>query len=407
MIAGMPQGRVRVRLTRLERWVLLKSLSTPPLYDIVRDAVAVGDWAVVRLTAAQMAAIARELDGPPHPRLLPRHLLMRRKLRKRFLDLAQQSDAALPAGLDTPDLRPLGHPSESGSASPEEIPPDVKKAVAEETRKYNEAPQEELGGLSPDHAHDLLYSGWWKEPYPVRLNSSLPLPAFNASPFVLNARSLLQTIADKGELAATPKKNLSRPAVARLLEVLALPEGFLAKLHTYSKVINEMDVLPLHIVRTVCELAGLVRCTTKAFVLTRRGSDLVKDSKAGELCAELFHAHFRKFNLAYTGRLPACDGVQMTFAYSLFKLARLGNGESYTVEGLVPRVLLPKVQEEIQAEPLQGPLAEWLLESRILRPLEGYGLLSIQRVDPKDHSPWLVAVEKRPLFDQFVRINVP
>lgn len=406
MIAEMPQGRVKVRLTRLERWVLLKSLSTPSLYGIIRDAVAVGDWAVVQLTADQMDAIARELDGPPPAGLLPRHLLMRRKLRKRLLDLAQQTDAALPAGLDMPELRPLGHPTKPESTSSDEVPPEVKKAVAEATQKYNEAPQEELGGLSPKHAHDLLYSGWWKEPYPIILNSSLPLSAFSASPFVLNARSLLQMIANKGELSSTPKKNLSRQSVAELLQVLTLPEGFLAKLHTYSKVINEMDVFPLHIVRSVCELAGLIRCTKKAFVLTRKGLGLTKDAKAGELCVELFHAHFRKFNLAYLGRLPDCDGVQLTFTYSLFRLARLSNGESYTIEGLAPMALLPKVQEEIKAEPFQGTLAEWLLESRILRPLEGFGLIQLMRADPKDHEPWLVAVEKKPLFDQFVRVNL-
>ena len=166
-------------------------------------------------------------------------------------------------------------------------------------------------------------------------------------------------------------------------------------------------MLPLHTIRIVCELAGLVRRQKKAFVLSRKTKQLLSEEKAGELYRHLFDVFFHKFNLAHLSRLPELPGVQATFPFMLYKLSRIPQDQVHTLESLAPMLLLPGVQEEVRKKRSHEHLPERLLESRVLKPLEEFGLIEMTRVDPKDHEPWLVAVQKKPLFDEFIQASLP
>jgi cell division protein ZapA (FtsZ GTPase activity inhibitor) len=272
---------------------------------------------------------------------------------------------------------------------------------------YDATPSREAGGLSPHQLNTLIYCGWWAKPFPITLNSNLPVSRVGGAAFFQNIRTFLGKIARADGLEATVQGNLSRQAVAQLIEIITIPADYMTSLRSVSRVINERDVFPLHAIRILCELAGLVRRQKKAFGLSRKAKQFLTEERAGELYRHLFDVFFHNFNLAHLSRLPDLPGVQATFPFMLYKLSTIPQEQVHTVESLAPVLLLPGVQEEIRKKRSPGHLAERLLESRVLRPLEEFGLLEMTRVDPKDREPWLVAVQKKPLFDEFIQVSLP
>ena len=65
---------------------------------------------------------------------------------------------------------------------------------------------------------------------------------------------------------STAKGNLNRKIVKIIFDKLILPEDYKRFTLKYNKVINEEDVFPLHIIRTVCESAGLIFQTKNRFL---------------------------------------------------------------------------------------------------------------------------------------------
>ena len=409
MISEMPANRVAISLTRTQHKMLLEdSIAVPPeLLDKLRWARVEQDAVTALLSLEDLdllldavAAEANHADSPTQE--------------KTFEEIYDQLREVLYA-----HISPEGGPSSAPTGDPlsRELEQalagldmtrheDVQATVAQVVEEYNLAPMSEMGGLSPSQAFDLIHSGWWEEPHPVQLNSDLPFSDLGAAVFVTNARMFLKAIDEAGGAPATAKGNLTRQFVSQMLEHLDLPKDCLRIVRAVNRVINEHDVWPLHVLRGVCELGGVVEKQKKRFTLTRVGKEMMPNQKAGELYRHLFDVFFRKFNLAYLDRAPEGVGIQSTFPYILYRLRTLSDSETYTVEELAPLLFLPKVQEELHKKSSHEHMPEWVLEMRVLKPLEGFGLVKIERVDPNDRAPSLIAVRKTPLFERFVELNL-
>jgi len=72
------------------------------------------------------------------------------------------------------------------------------------------------------------------------------------------------------------------------------------------------------------------------------------------------------------------------------------------MEQLFDKIFLPKVKEEILEE---VKFVDLLVEIRIIRPLEGFGLLEVIR-KKEGYFSKVVKVRKSELFDRFVRWEV-
>ena len=129
-------------------------------------------------------------------------------------------------------------------------------------------------------------------------------------------------------------------------------------------------------------------------------------AKAGDLFERLFHAFFRRLNLGYLDRAPAAESVQATSPYALCRLSQVLHEGTHTSTDLMAELFLPEVQDALREEPSNGHMAELTLKTRILNPLQDFGLLTLEPAHPEDTSPWFVTVRKTPLFGRFVALNL-
>jgi hypothetical protein len=283
---------------------------------------------------------------------------------------------------------------------------DMNSALRAASAGYNARPQPELGGLAPEQVHGLLFGDpEWTDEGPVRLDAAVPLAELEGSRTLHDARLLLALLGERGEVKATPKGNLPRAAVSELYERMRRPPDFPDHWFEGRKVINEEDVSPVHRMRILLEVAGLIKRRKGAFSLTRAGERLLDESRAGELFATLFRVHFRRLNLALLDGVGPVPGFQHTIAYSLYRFGRVG-AEWHTPAELKTELVLPAVRREVPQERGFDPL-EILLENRLLRPLEGFGLAEVQEL-PREPGSWrdMHRYRKSPLFDRFLRFEL-
>jgi len=265
----------------------------------------------------------------------------------------------------------------------------------------NKQPDPELGGLSPNQVYRLINFPWEESNYPITFNKNIELSQLKDSPFFTNSKILLTTLLELKNIdTATVKKNLNRKVVQAVFDSLVLDSETRADILRFNKVINEEDVLPLNVVRIVCEEAKLILCRKKKFLVSSRGKELLQNEKAGKLYYQLFSIYFRKFNIGYVDRLPALDCVQHTIAYSFYRLSRIAD-DFVDIEELFDEILLPTVKDEIREKLPPVLKVKWLVQSRIVRPLRGFGLLECRYKEKGSRE--IGAVRKTELFDRFMR----
>jgi len=296
--------------------------------------------------------------------------------------------------------------------------PSLREAtafLARRTAEYNAAPQAELGGLSPTEMFELL-GGDWETTGPLRLNADLTLAELAASTFLRNGRHVLSAAAERNGIRATTAGNLNRQFVATLLDPAAWPGSLVEEVLEYNKVVNEADLWPLHILRVVLEVAGLLTRRADAFRATRRGRDLLDDAHAGALQARLFRTFFREFNLAYLTRLAADEGdpIQRFVPFCLLRLSAAGGGW-HTAHELAPDLLPADApgDDEGPRDPERPPRDQHerdivaacsfpTVRYHFLGPLEWFGLLEGRdRPGPFPALP-LRDVRRTPLLHRFI-----
>jgi hypothetical protein len=275
---------------------------------------------------------------------------------------------------------------------------EINAALEARNREYNRRPQPELGGLSPEQMQRLISDDWSGDGV-VRLNTSLPLEMLGDSPTLYNARLLLRMLVERSSVRATVAGNLPRSVVAEFRDRLRLPPDLPAEYLTGAR--NEEDVFPLHVVRVLLDLAGLIKRRKGAFSATRRGSDLLADERAGELFARLFETHFRTLNLGYLDRmLVDAPGFQHTIAYALYRFGRIDPGWASPAT-IAEAVVLDSVRMELPGSEYRDWAAA-ITEARLLRTLTRFGLAELREL-PREGS--LVGdreYRRTPLFEHFL-----
>src|SRR5690606_23274482 len=108
--------------------------------------------------------------------------------------------------------------------------------------------------------------------------------------------------------------------VAALIDRFTFDDGYIEDVRAVTKRIKEQDVFPLHVVRLVCELAGLLRRRSQRFEVTTAGRRLAASDRAGELHATLFHTFFRKLSLDYLVGWGEWPELQHQVAFTLYRL---------------------------------------------------------------------------------------
>ncbi len=273
----------------------------------------------------------------------------------------------------------------------------------EELAAAAQAPIDELAGLSRMQFFALMSTSIDGPEGIIRINADLEPHEVSNAVFAENARRMLRLIDSRERVKATTSKNLNRAFVAELIDALAYREGYIEDLRKFCKVINEFEVRPAHIVRVVLELAGLIRLQRGHFSVTKKGQRLMADTAAVELYLLLFRTFFSKFSLAYLDRCAVEDDVQDGVNYSLYAIHK-GLNDWVDKDDVPRRVLLPMLYDTLVAADRLF-LAELVTVTRIVNPLEGFGLLEFEYVPDWGDREKIGRVRKTPLFDRLIRFS--
>ena len=263
----------------------------------------------------------------------------------------------------------------------------------------------EMGNLSPNQVSSLIYINWDDENCPMKFNKNLTPEDLKLSRFFNNTRLFLKTLIElSDEDTATTTGNLNRKLVKFVFDKLDIKADYRDTIIRYNKVLNEEDVFPLHIIRIVCEAGELIHKRSKKIVFKKNYHNLLSDENAGELYWFLFRAFFEGLNLGCLDRYPKATDLQETIGYSFYRLSTLCN-EYKTIEELYRQILLPKVIGNI--EKTDSPIIDksGIIKTRIIKPLEEFGLVECQRKGEKYYSE-IEKVKKTELFDRFMKFRI-
>jgi hypothetical protein len=221
----------------------------------------------------------------------------------------------------------------------------------------------------------LLVANWEQPDGLLRLSADLKRSDLAGADFLLNTRVFLSALAQEDGAPATATGNLNRAFVSKMFDRLELPDPYRNSIRHVCKVINEVDLWPLHLVRVICECAGLVVRRHKHFQLSKVGRALLPDNQAGALFRKVFLAYFRRFDLHYDFHLRDVPGIQQTMAVILWRLDVVAR-DWMPVRGLAREILLPGVFLQLhQAMTYPHDTEEWILAGYILDPLFDLGLI--------------------------------
>jgi hypothetical protein len=254
---------------------------------------------------------------------------------------------------------------------------------------------------------NLLTANWESDNGPIRLRRNLTLSQVEKSLLFSQTRLFLRLLHEDKGAQLTVAGNLTRAGVASLSGRMPWPRRHYESLNrTLTKVVNERDVFPLHIIRIICECADLTSKRRNRLTASRRAQEMCEDGQAGALFRHLFVTFFRRFSLDYLSPFAETPEVQRSAAFILWVLHTAARRWRSAAE-LVPGILLPYVRQKTSVVSSLPDASEWILEEEILAPLEWFGMLEssmseqdrgTSQADPK--------YRKTPLFDQFLSFKV-
>ncbi|MBT3358554.1 MAG: hypothetical protein HN403_02870 [Rhodospirillales bacterium] len=263
-----------------------------------------------------------------------------------------------------------------------------------------------LGGLEP--AWKLLdidsFSGLREPPSPngsaIQLAADLTDEELKSSPIGRNAKAFLDKTAQPSGLKLTATGNLSRAAVADMIDVFNWPDFYKDNHLRLNKVINEPDFLPLFFIRHIAQFAKLVHRRKGHMKTTAAGRTMIEHPEA--LQAVLFHTAFWHMDLGDLGRGLHGGWPHGDIGIVLWSLSVAAN--DWQSRERLCRLCTVPIKGVLDATWDTGSLA---MEANVLRPLLWFGLLELkQETIEGDKLNRRKLYRKSPLFDRFCAFNV-
>lgn len=237
---------------------------------------------------------------------------------------------------------------------------------------------------------------------PVRLAADLTPDEFGQSPVARNGLVVLSAADGGAGLKLTATGNLSRAAVAELIDRVDWPDFDKTEMSRFCKVINETDFFPLHVLRNMLQAARLIRRHKGHFKTTPEGRKMSREPSIRALQAMLFLTTFWYFDLAYF-TWGKYDGWPQRDAGLILWSLSVAAHDWQSPEQLTRLCTIPP------DEPLDGPwdTAASAMEARLLRYLIWFGLLEYRELEREPSQLFARRVyRKTALFDRFLSFDV-
>jgi hypothetical protein len=308
---------------------------------------------------------------------------LNRKKRKRFSILLEEFEEAadLMAGHEKhPFIKELEDELQKQNFTSEK---QLQEFINARNLNINNAPQNDLGGLTPKQLQDLFSQGWWEHDGPVKLSAEIPQARAAEVPIVNNVGIMLRSIADRSSrkgLKATVTGKLPRSVINDVIPFLIDTEYHDSfHLNSDKKVFNEDDLYCLLMQRIISEVSGLLELKDNYWKVTPEGMKLIQPANAAALYITLFGSMFHNFNLAFIDGYETDESFQYTMPYSLWRIADLPAGKVYTTGELAELVIHSDFLHRNSMPAFQGSdttLGQMVAESRLFRPLSWAGWLT-------------------------------
>lgn len=286
-------------------------------------------------------------------------------------------------------------------ATPEELMGALQEAVV----RADDSRHDQLFGLTTGEVLGLIGDDWTEPGGAFWMDDELPKEQLEGSSYCMSALRFLTLAESTGGFKLTPKKSLNRESVRLLLDSGCFPEVDTAQLLRFSKIINEMDVRPLHMVHLLLLEIGLVRHYKGKLAITKTGRRALEDDGAAMLQCVIFQTLFQEFDLGYLDTLPDYPGVQATIAFILYAIQQSAQ-EPIAVGDLMARAYMPAVASEFS----EGPYPRHALVAfftRVLNPLENFGLVQVvSSGEKRERKMDQDQVQVTPLFNAMIHFDV-
>ncbi len=236
----------------------------------------------------------------------------------------------------------------------------------------------------------------------IRIANDLSADEIAGSPVARNTLILLRAAIGQGGLPLTATGNLSRAVVAEMRGLIEWPDYDQADAFRLTKVINEPDFLPLHVVRMLAQAAAVVRAQRGKLVVTPLGKSIFYGAWQSSLLAILFHLAFWHMDLAYFGRGLLGSWPQGDAGVVLWSLSASANDWQ-------PSDKLTRLCAIPEPAMFSGTWdrAQYAMEARILRPLMWFGLLEYRSEKiPESRFTTRHYYRKTALFDRLLTFDV-
>lgn len=280
---------------------------------------------------------------------------------------------------------------------------DLQKAVDRRIDNYNNTPQDELGGLTPQQVDSLIASDLWRPDQPMTINGGLPDELASQVRIVKNSMIFIETAREEGGLPSTKAGNLKRKAVSDFLDRMKFNPDRVAKIRKYHTVINEKHVRNLNILRVFLEKAGLIEHRKSAFHPTPQGLDILEPGMASKYLKYLFFSYFWRFDLSYFTRYHEWNEFRDLLPYSLYRLSKLDDGW-HRIDIIANEALLPSIFE--LADQRGVFRLSYTYEALVLEPLCKFELLEGKKLGIKGLEDFDPQFRKTSLFDRFLQFDL-
>lgn len=282
---------------------------------------------------------------------------------------------------------------------------ELQREVSRINERYNNTPDPEMAGLSPNQVFRLIHLPWDNENFAIRFNKELKIEDVHDSYFFRNTRALLNILIElESEYTATVAGNLSRNVLKALFDRIILRESDRIFFNEYSYSFNESNAYTVSETRAVCEIANFVRKRGRRFLVAKKYRDLLLDENASKLYYLLFATFFRRFNIASRDGFSALYSIQSTIPFSFYVIKRFCN-DFCSINDLEQKIFLPAVRKEIINQSKVSWSIKGLFHTRIIEPLISFGLIEVVR--SLGRSVFNVeSIRKTELFDKFMKFSI-
>ena len=282
---------------------------------------------------------------------------------------------------------------------------ELQMEVAKINERYNNTPDPEMAGLSPNQVFKLVNLPWENENFAIKFNKQLGINDVQGSYFYKNSRTLLDTLIElESENTATVAGNLSRKALKMLFGRIILRDGEEFFVREFDRSFNENNVYTIHETKIICQMANLIRKRNRKFVAARKHRDLLSDGNASKLYYLLFSTFFRRFNIAYRDGFTALYSIQSTIPFSFYVIKRFAD-DFCSINNLENKIFLPAVRKEIANQSNISRSIKGLFHTRIIEPLVSFGLIEVVR--DSGRSVFNVeSIRKTELFEKFMKFSL-